>query len=140
MIGATLLLLVLGWAGTTAPAEDNLQGAVYGPEQFAALSETTLVPGCSGVVASRRNKDVYWTHDDSPKSRPRAWAFRLSAADRKKRVAKNLGYVELPGAGNVNWEDIAAGPGGTIYVFDGGDNPPCRRTTTRSCASLAVAA
>jgi len=129
MLGLTLFLLVSGWAGTSAPA--GPPAAVYGPEEFAALSETTLVPGCSGVIASRRNKDVYWTHDDSPSSRPRVWAFRLSAADRKNRVARDLGYVELPGASNVNWEDIAAGPGGTIYVFDGGDNPPCRRTGKR---------
>ena len=125
MIDVTMLVLVLGWASTSAPAEPT--NAVYGPEEFAARSETTLVPGCSGVIASRRNQDVYWTHNDSKNAQPRMWAFRLSAADRKKRVARHLGHVELPGASNVDWEDIAAGPGGTIYVFDGGDNPPCRR-------------
>ena len=129
MLGVTFLLLVSGWAGTSAPAEPTT--AVYGPEEFAALSETALVPECSGVIASRRNKDVYWTHNDSGGDRPRVWAFRLSAADRKRQVAKHLGYVELPGASNVDWEDIAAGQGGTIYVFDGGDNPPCRRDNKR---------
>jgi hypothetical protein len=55
----------------------------------------------------------------------------LSAADRKRRVARHLGYVELTGASSVDWEDIAAGPGGMIYIFDGGNNPPCRRTDKR---------
>jgi len=35
------------------------------------------------------------------------------------------------GASNQDWEDIAAGPGKTIYVFDGGDNPPCKRDNKR---------
>ena len=100
----------------------------WGSEEFAATSETDLVPESSGVIPSRLARDVYWTHNDSGSEHPRVWAFRLSPADRQRHVAHHLGYVELPGASNHDWEDIAAGPGGRIYVFDGGDNPPCKRT------------
>jgi len=36
--------------------------------------------------------------------------------------------VELRGVISRDWEDISGGPGGVIYVFDGGDNPPTDRT------------
>ncbi len=104
---------------------------VYGPHGFAARADGPQVPESSGVVAGRRSPDVYWTHNDAGAAHPRVWAFRLSAEDRKARVAPILGCVELPGASNVDWEDIAAGPGGMIYVLDGGDNSPCKRSDKR---------
>ena len=93
-----------------------------------ARPETTLVPESSGVVASRYNRDIFWTHNDSGATYARVYAFRLSAADKAAGVGKHMGYVELPTATNVDWEDISAGPGHWIYVFDGGDNPACDRT------------
>ena len=85
----------------------------------------------SGVVASRQHADVYWTHNDSGSRKPLLYAFRLNAQDRKREVATHLGTVELEGASNRDWEDIAYGPVGRLYVFDGGDNPPCTRDDKR---------
>ncbi len=110
---------------TTAP------GTTGPTHRRVAVSETEQVPESSGVVASRLNPDVYWTHNDSGAYRPRLWAFRLSAEDRSKGIAKDMGYVELKSASIVDWEDIAAGPDGTLYVFDGGDNRRCDRTDKR---------
>lgn len=122
-----LTLIMTTWLGATAPAGP----VTYAGEQLAALSETALVPESSGVAASPRNPGVYWTHNDSGSERPRVYAFRLSAEDRARKIAKHLGYVELPGASNKDWEDIAAGPDGRFYILDGGDNPPCKRTEKR---------
>jgi len=113
------------------PVQTNWVTNIYGAERFVADAETPLVPESSGVIASRLQADLYWTHNDSGMSHPRVYAFRLSAADRKRRLAKHLGYVELEGASCVDWEDIAAGPDGTIYILDGGDNPPCCRSNKR---------
>ena len=120
-------------SATRPPASAPMTPAagLYGAEQFAALSETAQVPENSGVAASRRHRDVYWTHNDSGSGPIRVWAFRLSPDDRRKQIARHLGYVELTGASNRDCEDIAMGPGNTIYLFDGGDNPPCKRTDKR---------
>ncbi|GMU23992.1 MAG: hypothetical protein AMXMBFR13_40690 [Phycisphaerae bacterium] len=102
----------------------------YGAHAFVARSETREVKESSGVVASHFHADLFWTHNDSEPV-GRVYAFRLSPEDRRKGVAADVGYVELLGANNKDWEDIAAGPENTIYVFDGGDNPPCNRDEKR---------
>ncbi len=104
---------------------------IYGRHGLAAKADGVQVPESSGVVAGRRSPDIYWTHNDAGAKHPRVWAFRLSEEDQRAGVARILGYVELPGASNVDWEDIAAGPDGMIYVLDGGDNSPCRRFDKR---------
>ncbi len=118
-------------AGLTRAAAGEWTTYVYGSHAAIGSSETTLVPESSGVVASRYNPDIFWTHNDSGAVYARVYAFRLSAADKLAGVGKHMGYVELPGAGNVDWEDISAGPGRWLYVFDGGDNPSCQRTDKR---------
>ena len=86
------------------------------PVRVANLEEKRVVES-SGLVVSRRNHGVFWTHNDSGDG-PYLYAFDKKGA--------SLGVVTLPGATNVDWEDIAAGPGkgeaATIYVGDIGDN------------------
>ncbi len=112
----------------TAPARASRE---WSSEQFAALAETTSANESSGVIAARRSPDVYFTHNDSGAAKPRVWAFRLNTTDRRKKVARCLGYVELKTSSNIDWEDIAAGPENRLYILDGGDNPPCKRNTKR---------
>ncbi|MDB6110796.1 MAG: hypothetical protein JWR69_2546 [Pedosphaera sp.] len=86
---------------------------------------TVSVPGlseASGVVASRNNDSVLWTHNDSGDS------ARIFALDTQGRY---LGTYALPGAANVDYEDIAIGPGPVtnvsyLYVGDIGDNTDVR--------------
>lgn len=69
----------------------------------------------SGVAASARTPGIYWTHNDNGK--PRVFAFDSTGAGR--------GRVEIAGAAQVNWEDIAVAPCGSascVYVADIGDN------------------
>jgi hypothetical protein len=95
-----------------------------------ATADTDELLESSGIVASRVNPDLYWTHNDSGDG-PRLWALRLTEADRGRRVARVVARVHLTGASSRDWEDVAWGPGGTIYVLDGGDNPPCERSDKR---------
>jgi hypothetical protein len=71
----------------------------------------------SGVVVSRQNPSVLWVHDDSG-GQPDAYALAPSG--------ELLGTFPLQGATNVDWEDIALGPGPTpgdhLYLGDIGDN------------------
>ena len=125
IIGAMALMI------GCAPALGEWTTQLYDNHVFVANSETPYVPESSGVVASRKNPYLYWTHGDAGTTQARVWAFRLSPEDKAVGVARHLGYVDLTGASNTDWEDIASGPNNTIYLFDGGDNPPCGRTGKR---------
>jgi hypothetical protein len=86
----------------------------------AALTATLKDPAVtesSGVVASRANRGVYWTHNDSGDG-PVLYAF--------DGAGRSYGRWTVPGAQSVDWEDIAIGPapGGRWYLYaaDIGDN------------------
>lgn len=80
----------------------------------------------SGLVASRRNPDLFWTHNDSGDD-PLVFAF-----DRK---GQRRGVWRVEGAKSRDWEDIAIGPGPErgrpyIYIGDIGDNQNRRESIT----------
>lgn len=67
----------------------------------------------SGIAASRRNPDVLWTHNDSGDTER---IFAISA------TAAHLGTYIVSGNKQIDWEDIAVGPGpesGLTYVYIG---------------------
>lgn len=71
----------------------------------------------SGLAVSRRNVGLIYAHDDS------GGAAAVYALDEMARLRATL---NISGATNVDYEDIAAGPGGDgqswVYVGDTGDN------------------
>jgi len=88
--------------------------------------ESSLLTEISGVAASRTNADVLWVNNDSGDS---ARIYTMSIQGR------HLGVYNLVGAGAVDWEDIAIGPGpveGQDYVYAGdiGDNARQRSSVT----------
>jgi hypothetical protein len=92
--------------------------AGYGPPVLLANLENTAVNESSGIAASRRSRDLFWTHNDSGDG-PFIYAF-----DRKGR---QRGTWRVAFASARDWEDIAVGPGpdpkrSYIYVGDIGDN------------------
>ena len=78
--------------------------------QVTGRVDTPAATELSGLVATGR--DTLWAHNDSGDS---ARLFELGTDGRLRRE------VPLPGAENVDWEDIAA-RGDTLYVGDIGDN------------------
>ena len=72
----------------------------------------------SGLVASRRNPGLYWTHNDSGDG-----PFVYCVGGR----GESCGVWQVTGAGARDWEDVAAGPGpepdrSYLYIGDIGDN------------------
>ena len=72
----------------------------------------------SGIVESRHNPHVLWSHND------RNHHNRLFAMNKR---GKHLGIFWIDGIQNRDWEDIAIGPGpeegrNYIYIGDVGDN------------------
>lgn len=95
-----------------AVCADSATVEAVGALQSEAITEA------SGIVASRSNPGVWWTHNDSGDSE------RVFAIDDSGAL---LSTVELDGATERDWEDIAIGrsPDGErsmLYVGDTGDN------------------
>ena len=89
-----------------APLCSKLRTRVTGRVESPAATEL------SGLVASRTKPGLLWTHNDSGDS---ARLLALGVDGRPR------GELQVPGAENVDWEDIAA-RGDTLFVGDIGDN------------------
>jgi hypothetical protein len=98
------------------------EGATAQSKVIATLEDASINES-SGLVASRRNPDLFWTHNDSGDD-PLIYAF-----DRRGR---RRGVWRVEGAQARDWEDIAIGPGPKsgqpyLYIGDIGDNSNSRR-------------
>jgi hypothetical protein len=98
----------------------------YEPPVRLGILEDRAINESSGIVASRRNPGLFWTHNDSGDG-PTLYAL--------DRQGKSKGRWRLSGAEAVDWEDIAAGPGpqpgvSYLYIGDIGDNDSRRDYVT----------
>ena len=90
----------------------------FGERQDLGLIAHDPINEASGIVMSRQNPNVFWTHNDSG-DEARLYAFDLQGS--------HLGVYNIDGIDNRDWEDIAVGPGPNdnetyIYIGDIGDN------------------
>ncbi|UCH80405.1 MAG: hypothetical protein JSW20_11780 [Nitrospiraceae bacterium] len=104
-----------------SPDSNSSCPEVSGPEVMGSVS-SDLIDEASGLVASRTNSGVLWTHNDSG-DQPRIFAMNLKG--------DHLGEFNLLNTENHDWEDIAAGPGPAdgeqyLYIGDIGDNSRIR--------------
>jgi hypothetical protein len=74
--------------------------------------EPRLIPEASGIVKSRRHRDVYWVHNDSGNP-PLLFAIRADG-----QIIRQF-RLEIP---NIDWEDIAIDDRGHLYLGDIGNN------------------
>lgn len=96
----------------------NIDTVIPGKPALLARLEDRSIDESSGIVASRRNPGVYWTHNDSGDI-PLIFAF--------DRTGRSRGVWRVSGANAYDWEDIACGPGPEpdqpyLYIGDIGDN------------------
>jgi len=94
----------------------------YGPAETTGQVRIAGLEESSGVAASRVRPGVFFTHDDGGPAQIRA--FRTGG--------QALESIDIQGADNVDWEDIAAAPcpdkGECLYIGDIGDNDENRST------------
>lgn len=131
--GLAALLLPAPVFHPPACAEPNLRAqrrarpaGSFGKPVVLASLEDSSVNESSGLVASRRHPNLFWTHNDSGDG-PFLYAF--------DRAGRRRGVWRVAGAEARDWEDIAAGPGprrGQSYLYAGdiGDNLRRRDTIT----------
>jgi hypothetical protein len=86
------------------------------PEVLATV-QSDQIDESSGLAASWREKDVYYTHNDSGDT-ARFFKFDVSG--------KLLGTYTLRGASAIDWEDMASA-NGYLYFGDIGDNLRMRK-------------
>ncbi|HEY7622675.1 MAG TPA: hypothetical protein VH834_23080 [Solirubrobacteraceae bacterium] len=124
------LLALAAGCGANRPAPAATGGAARPANRTPALCRalhvrvTGRVPDpsaneLSGLVRSPSQDGLLWSHDDSG-SGPVLYGLRADG----RVVARPT----VTGAQAVDWEDIAAGPGPTLYVGDIGDNDSERKT------------
>jgi hypothetical protein len=121
---AVLLLAVIVFAYSHHLAQEQSRDYEQ-PVQIATL-ENQVINESSGIAASRRNKDIFWTHNDSGDD-----AF-IYAIDRQ---GKHRGIWRVKGASAQDWEDIAVWKDSKsgksyIYVGDIGNNSKKREFLT----------
>ncbi len=92
--------------------------SVYDAPVHLADLEDSDINESSGIVASRVNPDLFWTHNDSGDG---AFVYAFD------RSGKSRGVWQVAGAEALDWEDIAIGPGSKagqpyLYLGDIGDN------------------
>ncbi len=110
-------------SGSSVPPNQNAVSPAdefskdYQKPKVVGVISTDEITESSGLVASRCNQNVFWTHNDSGDG---AFIFAL------RHDGKKLGTWKVAGAKNIDWEDIAAfkNAGGEcfLYIGDIGDN------------------
>ena len=106
-----VLVLSAGCRSVSADCPKFLAGHKVGTVQSA------VIKGASGLAASRKNPGVLWIHND----------YGPACVYAMTPEGKHLGVYNFAGAKNLNWEDIAIGPGpepNVDYIYAGeiGDN------------------
>ena len=127
-IGWSALVAAALAAGGPAPARPPVAGEAeritYGKGRELAKLANRIIDESSGLACGRRNKGVFWTHNDSG-GRTRIFALNHKGED--------LATVEIAGAQARDWEDMAsftAGGKHLLLLADVGDNAAERMACT----------
>jgi hypothetical protein len=111
----TLLLASLLAASLTAGnAAEAGQDVAPGVRLVARMSDPRIRES-SGVVASRRYTDVFWTHNDGGGPKKQV----LYAIDREGNTRASFSVIDVT---LHDWEDIAIDDAGHLYIGDIGNN------------------
>jgi hypothetical protein len=100
---------------TTTSAPPRAAAALCGPLTVAATGKVGAPEATeiSGLVRSPGQPGVLWAHNDSG-DRARIFALRTDGS--------LIASLDVPDAEAVDWEDMAAGPDGSLLLADTGDN------------------
>jgi hypothetical protein len=107
------------------PLQDLIGGSSYETAKPLGTITDSQLTEISGLTPSRRAKGVWWVHNDSG-DQPRIFAVN----NRGQLLAR----FTVTDAKNVDWEDMASGPGPdgkpALYLADTGNNSASRGELT----------
>jgi hypothetical protein len=119
--GVWIPALLVGAAAIAGSTRGEEASRSYGPATRLAYLQDKTITESSGIAASRRSQNLFWTHNDSG-DEPLLYAF--------DRTGKARATFAVRGATAIDWEDLASGPGQAgpvLYVGDMGDNARKRK-------------
>lgn len=112
-----LLFLFCGFCAQIAKAQDFPLDSIFAAGIPIKTINSVVLNEMSGLAFSKIHQDLVYVHNDSG-GEPKVYIL--------DSLGNHLGEIELLGAKNRDWEDIAVGPGkdghSSIYVGDIGDN------------------
>jgi len=112
-----LILLLIANFSQSIFAQDFPIDSIFSPGIPIKTVNSVVLNEMSGLAFSKLHQDLVYVHNDSGGE---AKVYILDS------LGNHLGEIELLGAKNRDWEDIAVGPGkdgkSSIYVGDIGDN------------------
>jgi hypothetical protein len=115
-VGGLFLLSACGPA-----SQRNAENAtVTNGVQYLGKIKKRVIHESSGVVASRRYPNVFWTHNDGGKR-------NLDTLFAITRTGTFIGEWRVMGARLADWEDITVDKNGDLLLADTGDNHARRR-------------
>src|SRR5262249_17851849 len=130
-----VVVSVAAWRGPGALFTDpervahHKNGAAYAAKEFETIGTLPIeLEESSGVVVSRTQRGVLWSHNDSGDGP------NLYAIDRSGRL---LATIRIGNATEIDWEDMGSGPCPSrirsprcLYVADTGNNGRARSDFT----------
>ena len=138
IVAITAAIVVVGLGFPSAPlvtfltqggdhtADSSLLPTAYASATVVGRVQDASLTEISGVAASRSIEGAYWVHNDSGNP---AFLYCLELS------GLSCGVWDVQGAENLDWEDIAVGPGPaegatSLYIGDIGDNALSRQGVT----------
>ncbi|OEK07513.1 hypothetical protein [Roseivirga misakiensis] len=111
---------------TNPQSDDQEVSDLFSDRQSLGEIQISDLDEASGLAHSRSNSNYLWSHNDSG-GNPQLFLMDEAGAD--------IGRFTIDGAQNLDWEDLAIGPGPTpgtdyLYVGDIGDNRAVRPDRT----------
>ncbi len=113
--------VALATGSACAPAADTGGCPSFSDPVAAGTVAQAALDEASGLALSRRHANLLWTHNDDGRSDGVLYALGTDGSDR--------GSLTLPGANQVDWEDVAAATvdgQDLLFVGDIGDNDASR--------------
>ena len=114
---ASICSLFSGCAMISSNEREREASSPFDPPKVIGTIKSADITESSGIAASRCQRDVLWTHNDSGDD---AFIFALDM------TGNSLGAWRVQNAQNIDWEDIAAykDKSGTCFLYIGeiGDN------------------
>lgn len=90
-----------------------------------ATLDTLAKNETSGIVKSRKYKDLFWVHNDSG-DKTRIYPIHANGEMYKSHRYQQKTGTAIPDAVNFDWEDITNDDKGNIIIGDVGNNCQCR--------------